>query len=264
MGDTNATTLTLLSWNVNGIRAAYKKGFADWLATTQPDVLALQETKLQQHQLTAEMLAPAHGYSTHWSHAERPGYSGTAIYTKPQPLNVQTGFGIPEFDSEGRTVIAEYDTFILFNHYYPNGTSGELRLQYKLDFYKAWLAQVQAYKATGKALIVTGDFNTAHHEIDLARPAENVNESGFMPIERAWMDELVADGFTDTFRYLHPDDKDRYTWWHMRTRARARNVGWRIDYFFISTPHVDRIVAADILHEVEGSDHCPVLLTITV
>lgn len=258
--------LSLYSWNINGIRAAYKKGFLDWLALTSPDVVCLQETKIQEHQLTPDMVTPPGGYHAFYSHATRPGYSGTAIFTKEKPLSVQTGFGMERFDTEGRSVIAEYDRFILFNHYYPNGTSGPERLQYKLDFYDGWLAHVLTVREAhpDKAIIITGDLNTAHRGTDLARPKDNENESGFLPIERAWMDKFTGLGFVDTFRHIYPEATDAYTWWHMRTRARERNVGWRIDYFFVDEPHLAMVTGAAIHSEVLGSDHCPVSVELAV
>ncbi|MFM7390181.1 MAG: exodeoxyribonuclease III [Vampirovibrionales bacterium] len=259
-----SNTRCLISWNVNGLRASLKKGLLDWVQTAQPDILCLQETKLQGHQLTFDMIHPPGGYYTYYSHATRPGYSGVAIWSKEKPLRVQEGFGVEAFDSEGRTLIAEYPNFILYATYYPNGTSGDTRLQYKMDFYKAFLdGHLKPLLATGKPIVLTGDFNTAHHAIDLARPKDNEGTSGFLPIERAWMDDLVAAGFVDTFRHLHPNEPDRYSWWAMRSRARERNVGWRIDYFFATQNLVPHITNADILHTVEGSDHAPVLLELS-
>lgn len=252
----------LVSWNVNGIRAGIKKGFFDWLASDNADVVCLQETKIAAHQLTDEMKTPPGGYHTFWSHAERPGYSGVAVFTKTEPLSVRYGFGDPRFDCEGRTLILEFEDYYLFNHYYPNGASGDQRLAYKLAFYDAWLAHVLPYRETGKALVITGDFNTAHKPIDIARPKENEGISGFLPIERAWMDQFVASGFVDTFRLKYPEEANRYSWWNMRARARERNVGWRIDYFFVDDTHAHRVVEADIHQQVMGSDHCPVSLVI--
>lgn len=252
----------LISWNVNGIRSAFKKGFLDWLETASPDVLCLQETKIQAHQLTEEMLNPPAGYTAYYSHAERPGYSGVAIWSRVEPLNVVEGFGVSQFDCEGRTLALEFEEFILYGMYYPNGGASEERLQYKLAFYEAFLEDhIKPLQAqTDKPIILTGDFNTAHHEIDLARPKDNENVSGFMPIERAWLDRLVDAGFVDTFRLKHPGEADRYSWWAMRTRARERNVGWRIDYFFASSALTPYIVNADIHDQTQGSDHAPVSL----
>jgi exodeoxyribonuclease III len=258
MGMSNKQSLNLVSWNVNGIRAAYTKGFLSWLETANPDVLALQESKIQAHQMQGDMLEPPGGYNTYWAYAERPGYSGVGLLSKVKPERVLTGLGIERFDSEGRTIIAEYSDFVLFSHYFPNGGQGEHRIQYKLEFYDAFLEKALEYKQQGWAVLATGDFNTAHHAIDLARPKENVNVTGFLPIERAWMDKFTEAGFVDTFRQIHGDKPECYTWWNMRTRARERNVGWRIDYFFVSDNAKERVLDAHIHSEVVGSDHCPV------
>lgn len=253
--------IRLVSWNVNGIRAAIKKGFFEWLEKEQPDILGLQEIKIGTEQLTLEMVTPP-GYRTYWSHADKKGYSGVALLTRKEPLSVTEGFGLPEWDGEGRTLIAEYPEFTLYNIYYPNGGRGDERLKYKLGFYDAFLEHINRTRAQGKKVIVCGDFNTAHHPIDLARPKENEKTSGFMPIERAWMDKFVSHGYIDTFRHFHPDQKDMYSWWNMRTFARERNVGWRIDYFFVNPEMKENLVSADIAMDVQGSDHCPVSLTV--
>ena len=255
------TRLRLASWNVNGIRAVAKKGFFDWLHRVQPDILGLQETKISAHQLTPDLVSPD-GYTTYWSHANRKGYSGVALFTREAPLSVTEGFGVPEWDDEGRTLIAEYPGFVLYNIYYPNGGRGEERLRYKLGFYDVFLAHIEAMRARGKKVLACGDFNTAHHPIDLARPRENETVSGFMPIERAWLDKFVAHGYIDTFRYFYPDEPDHYSWWHQRTFARERNVGWRIDYFYADPALRENMVDASIETEVMGSDHCPVTLTL--
>jgi exodeoxyribonuclease-3 len=261
---TQSGSTRLVSWNVNGIRATIKKGFFDWLAQEQPDILGLQETKIGAEQLTLDMLAPQ-GYHTYWSHANnRKGYSGVAIFSREKPLSVTEGLGKPEWDEEGRTLIAEYPEFVLYNIYYPNGGRGDERLQYKLGFYDAFLEHAEAMRAQGKRLIICGDFNTAHHPIDLARPKENENISGFMPIERAWLDKFVSHGYIDTFRYFYPDKPAMYSWWNMRTFARDRNVGWRIDYFYVTPDLRDHLTDAGIEMDVTGSDHCPVTLTLAV
>jgi exodeoxyribonuclease III len=250
----------LVSWNVNGIRAVSKKGFWEWLSKDDADIVGLQETKISSDQLTLEHVSPM-GYQTFWSHAEeKRGYSGVAVLTKTKPISVREGLGVPAYDAEGRTLVAEYPEFTLFNIYYPNGQRGEDRLQYKLGFYDAFLEAADALRQSGKPLVICGDFNTAHHPIDLARPKENEKVSGFLPIERAWMDKFVAAGYVDTFRHMHPGEADRYSWWNMRSRARERNVGWRIDYFFTTSDLLPHIRLADIHPAVEGSDHCPVSL----
>ncbi len=261
MGD--AATQHLVSWNVNGIRAGIKKGFFDWFDATQPDMLALQETKIQGHQLTLEMTQRP-GYHSYWAHADKAGYSGVAVFTKTEPDNVLYGFDLdPIFDSEGRILMLEYPTYVFYGIYFPNGQRGDDRLQYKMDFYDAFLEHAQAQRAKGKGVIVCGDVNTAHKPIDLARPKANEKVSGFLPQERAWMDKLIAHGYTDTFRQFN-DEPDQYSWWNMRSRARERNVGWRIDYFFVSEELTPNLKGAAIHQDVMGSDHCPVSLDIAL
>lgn len=252
------SALRILSWNVNGIRAAQKKGFLNWLAEVSPDILCVQETKAHEDQLDMELLNPS-GYSAFWTRPERKGYSGVATFSKRRPLQVKTGFGVERFDAEGRVLLTEYPEFTLLNIYFPNGGSGEERLKYKLDFYDETLRFVSKLKKQGKELIISGDYNTAHQPIDLARPKENENTSGFMPVERAWLDRWMKDGQIDVFRKFN-DKPEQYTWWDMKTRARDRNVGWRIDYHFI-TPGLEKHArGAGIMPEVQGSDHCPVSL----
>jgi len=248
----------LFSWNVNGIRATINKGFWTWFEAQQADVVGLQETKISAHQLLDDMTQRP-GYHSYWSHAEKAGYSGTATFTKQKPLSVSYALGVPELDCEGRTVITEFPEFTLYNIYYPNGQRGDDRLQYKLRFYDALLDHANNQRAQGKKLVLCGDFNTAHKPIDLARPKANENVSGFLPIERAWMDKFVAAGYIDTFREFC-DEPDQYSWWNMRARARERNVGWRIDYFFVSDNLKSNLVGANIHPDVMGSDHCPVSL----
>jgi exodeoxyribonuclease-3 len=257
------TRYRLMSWNVNGIRSVYKKGFTDWLQSAQPDILGLQETKIDALQLTPDMLEPVGGYKTYWTHANRKGYSGVALFTKTEPISVKEGFGgEPRFDEEGRILIAEYPEFTFYTIYYPNGQMNDDRLQYKMDFYDAFLAHANELRAQGRELIICGDVNTAHKPIDLARPKENEKVSGFLPIERAWMDKFVGEGYVDTFRHMHPDEPSHYSWWNVRSRARERNVGWRIDYFFVTPGLVNNIVSATIHPDVMGSDHCPVSLEV--
>lgn len=252
------------SWNVNGIRAAIKKGFFEWFDATQPDILALQETKIQSHQLTLEMTQRA-GYQSYWNHAEKPGYSGVAIYTKQKPLRVENGFGgDPAHDSEGRTLMLDFGDYVFYGIYYPNGQRGEERLAYKMAFYDAFLAHAEAERAKGKGVIICGDVNTAHRAIDLARPKANETVSGFLPEERAWVDKLLAHGYIDTFRAIHGDKPEEYSWWNMRARARERNVGWRIDYFFISEELQPLLKNAAIHQDIHGSDHCPVSVAMAV
>jgi len=259
-----AKTIALLSWNVNGARAVYKKGFVDWLAQASPDILCLQETRAEEKELPGDMAQPA-GYRRFWNPSIRKrGYSGTALLTKLEPLSVQFGLGVEKFDDEGRTVIARYPAFTLLNCYFPNGSRDLSRVPFKLAFYDAFLDKCEQLRARGQAVIFCGDVNTAHKEIDLAHPRENQGNTGFLPEERAWMDKLAQAGYVDTFRHLHPDLIGQYTWWSMPTRARARNIGWRIDYFFVAREMLDRVDDAFILPDVTGSDHCPVGLRLKV
>jgi len=253
--------MRLVSWNVNGIRAIQKKGFLEWFQKEQPDMLCLQETKAHTEQLN-EQLLNVPGYTAYWSSAEKKGYSGTVIYTKEKPLSVVHGFGIERFDSEGRTVIAEYPAFTLLNIYFPNGKKNQERLDYKMDFYTATLDYCKTLQKSGKQIIICGDVNTAHTEIDLARPKENENTSGFLAIERAWIDQLLNAGFVDTLREKYPAKPELYTWWDYKTKARERNVGWRIDYFFITDGLQKNLQDAFILDTIEGSDHCPLGITL--
>jgi exodeoxyribonuclease-3 len=254
--------LKLLSWNVNGIRAVKNKGFPEWIKKESPDILCLQETKAQPDQLDADLKEPP-GYHAHWNYPEKKGYAGVALYTRSKPLNVSYDFGSSIVDLEGRAIIAEYEAFFLMNIYFPNGGAGNKRVPYKMDFYDAFLKYADALKDAGKKLVICGDVNTAHKEIDLARPKENVKKTGFLPEERAWMDKLVSHGYVDTFRQFHREP-GQYSYWDMKTGARARNVGWRIDYFFVSENLLSSVTNAFILPDVMGSDHCPVGITLKV
>ena len=251
----------ILCWNVNGIRAVKGKGFLEWLYRESPDILCVQETKAHPEQLDKELLEP-HSYQTYWNYTDRKGYSGVATFSREEPLKVQHGFGVAEFDTEGRVVITEYPEFILLNIYFPNGKKDESRLRYKMGFYEAFLEFLEPLRAKGERLVVCGDFNTAHKEIDLARPKENEKVSGFLPEERAWMDKFTAHGYVDTFRHFNKEPNN-YTWWDLKTRARERNVGWRIDYFFVTENLLSSVSRAFIMPEVMGSDHCPVGVLLT-
>jgi len=248
--------MKLYSWNINGIRAAYKKDLFDWMKQTDPDILCLQEIKATQDQIPMP-LKNTPGYHIYFNPAERKGYSGVATYSKMKPLSLRKGFGIERFDNEGRVLITEYPNFYLFNIYFPNGKKDDIRLNYKLDFYDTFLGYSDNLVAEGKNVIVCGDFNTAHKEIDLARPKENEKRSGFLPVERAWMDTFVDHGYIDTFRHFHKEP-DQYSWWDLKTRARERNVGWRIDYFFVNKSFLPYVNDAFILQDIMGSDHCPI------
>jgi exodeoxyribonuclease-3 len=251
-------SLRLVSWNVNGIRAAWKKGFGDWFKKEKADVVCLQETKAQPDQLDAETLNP-NGYHGEFHWGEKKGYSGVATFSKTTPTKVERGFGIPAFDNEGRVLVTKHDDITLFNIYFPNGKAREERLKFKMDFYEALLKDViPRYRKRGDdKIVICGDVNTAHKEIDLARPKENRKISGFLPQECEWMDRLLADGFIDTFREFEKGP-EHYSWWDQQSRARDRNVGWRIDYFFISKNLRPRLKKAFIQPETMGSDHCPV------
>jgi len=252
----------LISWNVNGIRAAEKKGFLEWLSASGADLVAVQETKAQPAQLSAALLDPP-GYQAVWNSAEKKGYSGTVTYSRHAPEKIIAGLNEPRFDNEGRVLIHEFEPFVFFNIYFPNGGRGPEWVTHKLAFYRRFLEITQGYLLAGRPIVATGDFNTAYAEIDLARPRENANHSGFMPEERAGLGEFFQAGLIDTFRHLHPDTV-KYSWWDMVTRARERNVGWRLDYFMVSPDLIDCIVAADIHDDVFGSDHCPVSLVLSL
>jgi exodeoxyribonuclease-3 len=252
--------LLIWSWNVNGLRAVMNKGFLETLDKEQPDIVGLQETKLQEEQIPAELHDVKH-YHKYWSHAQKKGYSGVCLLTKPHPLHVSHSFEIPHFDTEGRIIIAEYPEFFLIANYFPNGQQNEDRLQYKLGFYDRCLEIMQEKRKTGKMVLVTGDVNTAHKPIDLTHPKANANTSGFLPIERAWMDKIADLGWVDTFRKFDPSPH-QYSWWSYIGKARDKNVGWRIDYFFVDQEHLHMVTNAGIRQDIMGSDHCPVWVEI--
>jgi len=248
--------IKVLCWNVNGIRALKNKGFLQWLQKETPDIICLQETKVQPDQVDNDLREP-NGYHTYWNYAEKKGYGGVATFSKSEPVDVKYGFERIKLDLEGRVLITDYAGFLLMNIYFPNGKMGPDRLKYKMDFYDAFLGYADLLKANGKKLVVCGDFNTAHNEIDIARPKENEKVSGFLPMEREWMDEFVSHGYVDTFRHFNKEP-NQYSWWDLKTRARERNVGWRIDYFFVSENFLPAVSKAFIMTDVTGSDHCPV------
>ncbi len=248
--------MRLISWNVNGFRASLKKGFLDWLADDNPDIACLQETKASREQLPEKAL-DVEGYSAHFSAAEKKGYSGVAVYSKPEPMEVSDSVGDEYLDAEGRLLVARYPEFTLYNVYFPNGKASPERLAYKMEFYERFLDRMRGQLAAGEELIVCGDVNTAHREIDLARPTENSKTSGFLPEEREWLDRFLDAGFYDSFRQFRSSG-GHYSWWDLRTRARERNVGWRIDYVFVTEGLSEKLADAFILPEVYGSDHCPV------
>jgi exodeoxyribonuclease-3 len=253
--------INLFSWNVNGLRAAARKGFLDWLYTVRPMALGVQETKCRPDQLEAEVRQPE-GYFSYFASAERKGYSGVALYTRSEPLEVHTGFGIPEFDSEGRTIVAEYENFVLITAYFPNGSRDHSRVPFKMRYKQEFLNYCNDLRRQGKKVIFCGDVNTAHNEIDLARPRQNKNTTGFLRMERDWIDEIISQGYVDTFRDRYPELSGAYSWWTYIGSARARNVGWRLDYFFVSEDLQPWVLDAAIHPDVMGSDHCPVSLTL--
>ena len=254
--------MKLLSWNVNGIRAADKKGFFDFLKSEKPDILCVQEIKAKPDQFPPH-LKNTPGYNVIINSAERKGYSGVTTYSKIKPKDVKNGFRIEKFDLEGRTIITDFDDFVLFNIYFPNGKKNQERLDFKLDFYDTFLSYANNLKAEGKNIVVCGDLNTAHKEIDLEHPKQNEKISGFLPVERAWIDTFLDHGYVDTFRHFNKEPK-QYTWWSMRTAARKRNVGWRLDYFFVNKEFLPKVKNAFIMQDVMGSDHCPIGIEVEV
>ncbi|MFA5880199.1 MAG: exodeoxyribonuclease III [Candidatus Margulisiibacteriota bacterium] len=248
--------MKLVTWNVNGIRSAVNKGFLDYLETEAPDICCVQEVKAQEVNLPDNVLNPS-GYYGIWYPSERPGYSGVAVFTKIKPENIQLGMGNAKYDVEGRVIQLDYPDFTLFNVYFPNGQKDEDRLQYKLDFYQDFFDYCEDLRKSGKNIIITGDYNIAHKEIDLANPKENENYSGFLPVERAWLDNLIDLKYIDVFRNFN-SEPDQYTWWTYRFGARKRNIGWRIDYFFVNQEFLSRVKDCKIRSDILGSDHCPV------
>lgn len=256
--------MKIISWNVNGLRAIHRKEKFLPLFHAHPDILCLQEVKAEADQLPDEV-RNVPGYHSYFTHSKgRKGYSGVGVYTKIEPEKVEYGMGIPRFDDEGRMVVLYFKNVVLLNIYFPNGGGGAERLKYKLDFYDAFLDFIEKLRKQGKHIIFCGDVNTAHEAVDLARPKENEKNTGFLPEERAWLDEVIAHGYIDIFRAQHPHTREAYTYWDMKTGARARNVGWRIDYFFVSAELEAKVEKADILYAYEGSDHCPIILNIAL
>ena len=249
--------MKLISWNVNGIRAVYKKGLAEWITKESPDILCLQETKADFDQFPSE-LTTLSGYQISHSSAVKKGYSGVSTFTREKILDTKK-FEKDLYDCEGRVLIHELADFFLLNCYFPNGSRDHSRVPYKMQFCEDILIKINELEKI-KPVIITGDFNTAHTEIDLANPKTNTKTTGFLPLERAWMDRFVAAGWVDIFRHLNPGKTGAYTWWSNRPTVRERNIGWRIDYFFVSPKLVGKVKRADILPAVMGSDHCPVLL----
>jgi exodeoxyribonuclease-3 len=254
--------MRLISWNVNGLRAVHKKGNLEPFLKLYPDVFCLQETKSSPDQLPSEVRDLPGFYSYFASSTIKKGYSGVAIYSKVEPQKVEYGLGIPEFDVEGRQITAHFKDFSIVNCYFPNGGRGPERIDYKLRYYDAFLSHCERIRKTQPHILFCGDVNTAHTEIDLARPKENKDTTGFLPIEREWIDTVIRSGYVDTFREANPTKKDAYTYWDQITRARERNVGWRIDYFFASREMQKRVRHTAIHADVMGSDHCPISIEI--
>ncbi len=252
--------MKIVTWNVNGLRAALRKDALSALLSQTPDLLCLQEIKARPDQLT-EKQREVPGYQIIWNPAERPGYSGVATFTREEPLQVELGMNAPQFDKEGRVIRTRHPGFLLYNIYFPNGQRGKDRLDYKLDFYAHLLNECDALHASGENIIITGDFNTAHMPIDLKNPKENEKTSGFMPEEREWVQKFLDHGFVDIYRQRYPE-REQYTWWTYRFNARQRGIGWRIDYFLVSEALLSRVKDVIIHDDILGSDHCPVELFI--
>ena len=247
--------MRLISWNVNGIRAAIKKGFMDFFDDVDADIFCLQETKLSAGQLDLEL----EGYHQYWNYAEKKGYSGTAVFTKEEPIHVSYGIDMEEHDKEGRVITCEYEDFFLVTCYTPNSQRGLARLDYRMEWEEDFRKYLNMLDQV-KPVVLCGDLNVAHKEIDLKNPSSNRKNAGFSDEERSQFQNLLDAGYTDTFRHLYPDAADRYSWWSYITKARERNAGWRIDYFVVSDRLADDIVEADIRDDIFGSDHCPVYL----
>ena len=250
---------TIASWNVNGIRAAHKKGLLDYMMNERADIFCLQETKAKPEQLPEELVSPE-GYTAFFSSAEKSGYSGVVLYTREKPGSVEE-LGVAEYDAEGRALVAEYPGFVLINGYFPNSQGEGARLDYKLGYCDTILDLTNTLVKEGKHVIVCGDYNIAHKPIDLARPKQNENHAGYLPEEREWMSKFLDSGYTDTFR-MFVEEGGHYTWWSYRTKGRERNVGWRLDYFCVNEGFADKVESSEIQSDVYGSDHCPVRLKI--
>ncbi len=253
--------MKIITWNVNGIRAVYKKGFIEFVEREEPDLLCLQETKAHPEQCEPALLHPA-GMKGFWSSAVRRGYSGVATFVKSDPKNVAYGWGITLYEAEGRIVITEHQDFKLYNIYFPNGGSGQERHDFKQKFLADLNAHLKPLVESGEKIIVVGDYNVAYLQIDVHDPVRLSKESGFLPEERSWFESFLELGFIDTFRHFYPNEPEQYTWWDYRTRARIANRGWRIDHICVTANLLPQLVRAQILAGQEGSDHCPVLLEI--
>jgi len=257
--------ITIVSWNVNGLRALARKGYFDEMMDLNADIYCLQETKTLDHELKDEIKNPEGYYSYFFSSEERKGHAGTAVYTKEKPENIVYGLPHhPDMDKQGRTITLHFKNFTIVNCYFPNGGSETSNLKYKLKFYEVFLSYINKLRDDGKNIIIAGDWNIAHTEIDIARPKENATHIGFLPEERTWLDRYEKENWIDVWRNFNPDLRDVYTYWDTKSRARDRNVGWRIDYFFINKSLLNNIKRAEILNDIYGSDHCPILINISI
>lgn len=252
--------MKMVSWNVNGLRSVHTKGFFDFIDQAKADLICLQEIKVNPDVLKEPLKHPL-GYHSFWNPAEKLGYSGVAVYSRTEPLDVIKGIGHKVADTEGRVITLEFKDFVLVNSYFPNSQRDHARLPYKLEFCKQMRRHLDGYKKKGKHVVICGDFNIAHKEIDLKNPKTNTKNAGFLPEERAWMEDLLANGYVDTFREFEKEG-GHYTWWSYRPGVREKNIGWRLDYFVANEEHRDRLKASSHLCDVKGSDHCPVLLTL--
>ncbi|MCL4146540.1 UNVERIFIED_CONTAM: hypothetical protein GTU68_002590 [Idotea baltica] len=249
----------IISYNVNGIRAAAKKGLFDWIEDLNPDIVCIQETKAQPDQLEGAITIP-NDYHAYWFSAEKKGYSSVAILSKEEPHHVEYGCGIEKYDKEGRVIRADYANFSIISVYFPSGSSGDERQAVKEDFLKDFFDYIAELKKSHPNLIISGDYNICHQAIDIHNPKSNKNNSGFLPHEREWVTQFLDSGFVDSFRKIYPDATDRYSWWTYRFGARGKNKGWRIDYHMVAAPIADKCIGADILSEVVHSDHCPIMV----
>ncbi len=256
--------MRFISWNVNGLRATHKNGDLNWIFDQNPDAICLQEVKATTDQLPPEIASPA-GYHAFFDWPKlKKGYSGVAIYSKEKPEKVLYGMGVEKYDNEGRMLTAIYKEYVLINIYFPNGGGPAERLEYKLGFYDEFLKFVETLRKKHKNIIFCGDVNVAHTEIDIARPKENESHVGFLPVERAWMDKVIEKGYIDTFRHMHKDEKDAYSYWDQKSFARDRNIGWRIDYFFVNKEIISKVKKSFMWRDIYGSDHCPIELDIAI
>ncbi|SIO05311.1 exodeoxyribonuclease III [Algoriphagus halophilus] len=253
--------MKIVSYNVNGIRAAMNKGFVEWLQQTNPDVIGLQEVKALESQIDSTIFKDL-GYEIYWYPAVKKGYSGVAIFTKKTPKSIKHGMGLDKYDDEGRLLEVEFDNFSFISAYFPSGTTGDIRQGFKYEFLDDIYGYMQDLRQSKPNIILSGDYNICHKAIDIHNPVSNKNSSGFLPEERAWMDKFTDSGFTDTFRYFN-EDPHHYTWWSYRANARAKNLGWRIDYHMATNEMQNKLKRSVILPEAKHSDHCPILLELT-